>query len=100
MKERAALAEAGVVAVAVLMEQRTGQVIGEPEIASRGFIYQPEFGSILENAAKVLLEDLRQSRPMGRGAIANRIRSCLARYFNEQTGRNPVILPLVLTCPA
>ena len=100
MKERAALAEAGVVAVAVLMEQRTGQVVGEPEIASRGFIYQPEFGSILENAAKVLLEDLRQSRPMGRGAIANRIRSCLARYFNEQTGRNPVILPLVLTCPA
>jgi len=99
MRHRAALAEAGVVAVSVLMDRNSGEVIGDPEIVSRGFVYLPEFGSILDTAKEVLLEDLTKSKPVGRGAVANRIRSVLARYFREQTGRNPVILPLVLMSP-
>lgn len=100
MRNRAALAEAGAVAVSVLMDRGTGLVVGEPEIVSRGFVYLPEFGSILDSARDVLLKDLEESRPMGRGAIANRVRAVLARHFHEQTGRNPVILPLVLVSPA
>ncbi len=100
MRNRAALAEAGVVAVSVMMDPQSGAVIGEPDILSRGFVYLPEFGSIIDSAREVLLEDLKESQPTGRGAIANRIRSVLARHFNEQTGRNPVILPLVLVSPA
>ncbi|NPV07666.1 MAG: ribonuclease J [Anaerolineae bacterium] len=100
MRNRAALAEAGVVAVSVLMDQSSGRVVGEPEIVSRGFVYLPEFGGIIDSARQVLLQDLKESRPTGRGAIANRIRSVLARHFHEQTGRNPVILPLVLVSPA
>ncbi|MGI6207457.1 MAG: ribonuclease J [Anaerolineae bacterium] len=100
MRNRAALAEAGVVAVSVMMDQTTRRVVGEPEIVSRGFVYLPEFGAILDSAREALQKDLEESQPMGRGAIANRIRSVLARHFHEQTGRNPVILPLVLVCPA
>ncbi len=100
MRNRAALAEAGAVAVSVLMDRSTGLVIGEPEIVSRGFVYLPEFGSVLDGARDVLLKDLEESRPLGRGAIADRVREVLARHFHEQTGRNPVILPLVLVSPA
>ncbi|NLT42319.1 MAG: ribonuclease J [Anaerolineae bacterium] len=100
MRNRAALAEAGAVAVAVLMDRETGLVIGEPDLVSRGFIYLPEFGSVIDGARDVLMKDLEGARPLGRGAIANRVRAVLARYFHEQTGRNPVILPLVLTSPA
>lgn len=83
-----------------MMDQTTRRVVGEPEIVSRGFVYLPEFGAILDSAREALQKDLEESQPMGRGAIANRIRSVLARHFHEQTGRNPVILPLVLVCPA
>lgn len=100
MRNRAALAEAGVVAVAVLMDPTTGLAVGESDIVSRGFIYLPEFGGVIDSAREVLLKDLEESRPMGRGAIANRVRAVLARHFHEQTGRNPVILPLVLASPA
>ena len=99
MRNRAALAEEGAVAVAVLMDRTTGEVVGEPDIVSRGFVYLPDYGSILDDARTVLMRDLQESRPMGRGAIANRVRSVLARHFHEQTGRNPVILPLVLITP-
>jgi len=96
MRNRAALAEAGVVAIAVLMDRTSGAVIGEPEILSRGFVYLPDYGNILDGARQVLLEDLQSTKPTGRGAIATRIRSVAARYLHEQTGRNPVVLPLVL----
>lgn len=98
MRNRAALAEAGVVTVAVLVDKE-GQVVGEPEIVSRGFVYLPEYGNILDGAKAKLLEDLQATRPAERSAIAARIRSVLARHLHEQTGRNPVILPLVLACP-
>ncbi|MGQ9555025.1 MAG: ribonuclease J [Anaerolineae bacterium] len=99
MRNRAALAEAGVAAIAVLMDRSSGVVIGGPEIISRGFVYLPEYGGILDAAKQVILDDLESSKPVGRGAIANRIRSVAARYLHEQTGRNPVILPLVLVSP-
>ncbi|MHB0878511.1 MAG: ribonuclease J [Anaerolineae bacterium] len=100
MRNRAALAEAGVVSVAVLMDRQSGSVVGEPDIVSRGFVYMPDYGNILDSARKMLQEDLNQTKPTGRGAIAARMRSVLARYFSEQTGRNPVILPLVIVSPA
>jgi len=100
MRNRAALAEAGVVAVSVLMDRQSGAIVGEPDIASRGFVYMPDYGNILDSAKSVLLADLAVSKPVGRGAIAARMRSVLARYFSEQTGRNPVVLPLVGVSPA
>jgi ribonuclease J len=100
MRGRAALAEAGVVAVAVLMDRQSGAVMGEPELASRGFVYLPDYGNILDTAKQILQDDLASAKPTGRGAIANRIRATLARYLHDQTGRNPVILPLVLVSPA
>jgi ribonuclease J len=99
MRNRAALAEAGVVSVAVVMDKDSGVVVGEPEIISRGFIYLPDYGDILDAAKQALLEDLASANPTGRGAIANRIRATLARFLHDQTGRNPVILPMVLVSP-
>jgi len=99
MRNRAALARAGVVAIAVIVDSASGRVVGEPQIVSRGFVYLPDYGDILDEAKKVLMDDIAQSQPKGRGAIANRIRAVVARYLHDQTGRNPVILPLVLEHP-
>lgn len=98
LRDRKVLAEEGVVVVVVTVEAKTGEILGGPEIITRGWVYAPEAEDLLGEAAKVVLdaiEDVSSSGQADVEAIRRRARGALGRFVSQRTRRRPMIVPVV-----
>ena len=70
-----------------------------PEIVSRGFVPLDEAQDLVESARQVILRTIEKSNleEVGDwGVIKEKIRTALRKHFSEETGKRPMILPVVL----
>lgn len=96
LRDRSKLSSEGV-CVAVLVVDQHDRIVGEPLLVQQGVIYEPEQGHLMQQASKLLGEELRRVCEGEEAAVVRRITvQTLARYWKEQTGRRPVILPIVV----
>ncbi len=99
LKERRHISEDGIVIPILAINEHTGQLEAEPQIVSRGFVPLEEARELVESAREVILKTINKSNPeeVGDwGVIKEKIRTALRRHFDEQTGKRPMILPVVL----
>jgi ribonuclease J len=96
LRDREALASNGVVTVAFKWDFEARSVVGTPEITSRGFVYEREAGDLLTGAVERLAAALRETSRVSKRGLEEATREALTRYFNDRTGRRPVIVTLVL----
>ena len=99
LRDRKHLAEDGIIVVAVSVDSVTREVLSGPEIISRGFVYVKEAEGIMDNATEVacdVLERCYVSNVQDWNTVKSRLRDGLSRYLYEQTGRSPMILPVIL----
>ena len=95
LEDRTILGKEGVVVVAVGID-REGKVRREPEMISRGFIFEQKYGSILTEASKELSLVLKKGRFGDMSGTKSAMVKFLEKYFYDRTGRRPVILPVVM----
>jgi ribonuclease J len=96
LRHREQLSTEGV-CVAVLSVDSHARLVGEPQIVQQGLIYEPDQANLLDQAAKVLADALHADEAPSGGDESVLRRSAskvLARFWKEQTGRRPVILPV------
>lgn len=95
MRDREALASAGFVVAVILLDKKTGQPVGRPEIVSRGFVYVRESAELLERAQDKILKVIEKENG-GRAALADRVRDELGQFLYEETKRRPMIMPVIM----
>lgn len=97
LRDRKALAQEGIVVVVIQYDGASKDLINTPEIISRGFVFHKEQQPFLNQAGRDLEQQLKRKV---KRADANAARGTtidfLERYFYEQTGRRPMILPVVI----
>ncbi len=99
LRDRQHLAQDGVLIALVALDRQTGELLRQPDIVSRGFVYMRESGELIEEAKKRVCDAVTQSRERGVtewGAVRAAIREALGRYLFDQTHRHPMILPLLV----
>ncbi|HWU37501.1 MAG TPA: ribonuclease J, partial [Candidatus Acidoferrum sp.] len=99
LKERRRISEDGFVIPVLAINKHTGQLEAEPEIVSRGFVPLDEAGDLVESARLVILNTIEKSNleEVGDwGVIKDKIRSALRKHFDQETGKRPMVLPVVL----
>ncbi len=99
LKERRHISEDGFVIPILAINEHTGQLEAEPQIVSRGFVALDEAKDLVESAREVILQTIEKSNPeeVGDwGMIKEKIRTALRRHFDQETGKRPMILPVVL----
>jgi ribonuclease J len=99
LKERRHISEDGIVIPILAINEHTGQLETRPEIVSRGFVPLDEAQDLVESARQVILRTIEKSNleEVGDwGVIKEKIRIALRKHFNEETGKRPMILPVVL----
>jgi ribonuclease J len=93
------LASDGVVMVAITVDAKTGQPVGQPDLVSRGFLSDPD-DPLMREARDHLLEALQQrhedEHTAEAGYVKTKIRDTLSRFFHQRTKRRPMILPIVM----
>jgi ribonuclease J len=94
LRDRQHLSRDGFLVAMVAVNRATGQVVADPEILTRGFVYVAEAEDLIEGAKDRMWQLLES--PVAASGIRNKIRDELQRYCYARTGRRPLILPLVL----
>ncbi|HTW05907.1 MAG TPA: ribonuclease J [Acidimicrobiales bacterium] len=101
LRDRRLLAEEGLIVVIVTVDSRTGDVVGGPEIITRGWVYAPEAEKLIDEAREVVLaalEEHEEADPVITDfeTLKRRARSALGRFVQERTRRRPMIVPVVM----
>ncbi len=99
LKERRNISEDGIVIPILAINKHTGQLETAPEIVSRGFVPLDEARELVESARQVILRTIEKSNSeevSDWGVIKEKIRTALRKHFDQETGKRPMILPVVL----
>jgi ribonuclease J len=90
MREREALAQDGFVIVNLRVNQ-AGQLVGEPEIISRGFVFVRDSEEMFK-AAQARIAD---ATVRANGNLKDKVQQALAEFFYAELKRRPMIFTLV-----
>lgn len=98
LRDRRVMSEEGIVLVVVPIDTQTSQLVGEPDVISRGFVFEKEADGLLDEAKKVI-KDALSDHPQGIldwRFTRRHIEETLDQFFFERTGRRPMVLPVVV----
>jgi len=99
LKERRHISEDGIVIPILAINEQTGELQVRPEIVSRGFVPLDQEVDLVESARAVILRTIEKSNVeevSDWGLIKEKIRTALRKHFDKETGKRPMILPVVL----
>ena len=98
LRDRKHLAEDGMVVVVLPVSALNGEMLAEPEIITRGFIYVKESEELiqaLKNIAMSAAESVRGRRSRDSGELRGAIKSAVSNYLFKTTKRNPMVIPVI-----
>jgi ribonuclease J len=97
LRERQLLAGEGMVIVLLVIDEATGEITMGPDIMSKGFVFEQQYSHYLDDAKCIVLDVFENITPGETTKLKERIRSALRRFFRKVLGRDPVVVPLVVS---
>ena len=97
LKDRRKLARYGFVIITLSLDKATGKVNSNPEVVTQGFAEDAETPALIEGTHRVVAETVEQLNGTLTGAnLKSSIKSALKKYYQQETKRRPIILPIVV----
>jgi ribonuclease J len=98
VKDRLMLSEEGIVAIVMTVERKSGKLLTSPDIISRGFIAMRDNEELM-NALRAEIRRAVQQRfkLVDLDRFKAEIKDHVTHYLYEQTGRSPIVIPVVNT---
>ncbi len=99
LRDRIVLSEDGMFVIIVTLDTRTGKLLGNPDIISRGFIFLKENKELIEKTrmrVKRMFKDCNLSSPTFENDMKNQIRLDISKWLFTQTERRPMVLPVLI----
>jgi ribonuclease J len=87
VRERETLGQDGILVLNLAVDEKTGQMSGEPEIISRGFILLDELDPMMTDLKNELKKTVRSSD----GNLENQVLRSVKSFLYKETKRNPFI---------
>ena len=100
LKDRELLGENGIVIISCTLDKQTKEILGGPEILTRGFVYVKESQDLLEQtkslAKNVVEENIEKNvKRVDYARIKNEVRDSLGKFFYQETGSKPMIITVI-----
>lgn len=99
VRDRQVLAEDGMVVIIATVDTKTGALVQNPDIISRGFVFLKSHTEMIEemrNRVKKLITESNPSTWADTNNIKNKIRDYVGQYLFTKTEKRPMILPVVI----
>lgn len=99
LRDRQVLAEDGMLVVIATVEAKTGKLIQNPDIISRGFVFLKDNKELIESIRQKVKKMITDSNPSGwsdTNQIRNDIRDKIGQFVLTKTQKRPMILPVVI----
>ncbi len=99
LRERRELSEGGLVVVTMVLDEDTGLILHGPDLVSRGFVFDPATGYVLDDSQCVILDIMEDVGPETENRvelIRKRIQKALKQHFSFTINRKPLIVPIII----
>lgn len=99
LKDRRQLAEDGLFTVVIPLKKSTGELVGTPEVISRGFVYVKNSEELIAGSRALVSELASRFANSSRSewsGIKNGIRAALKNELYNKTKRTPIIVPIII----
>ncbi|OGF22666.1 hypothetical protein A3D45_02745 [Candidatus Falkowbacteria bacterium RIFCSPHIGHO2_02_FULL_42_9] len=99
LRDRRVMAEDGMIVIIATIDSKTGDIIGNPDIISRGFVYMKENKELIQKTrmkVKKIVKDHNPHTQADDDYIKNKIRNDIGQFLFSQTKRRPMVLPVVI----
>ncbi|MCR5794362.1 MAG: ribonuclease J [Solobacterium sp.] len=99
LKDREILSTDGVIIVGIVMNHTTKEIIGGPDVQSRGVIYLKDADYIVKEIANIMEGTIREAVSENRYdnmSCRSEIREKISRYVMRETGKRPMVLPAIV----
>ncbi|MFA7088185.1 MAG: ribonuclease J [Patescibacteria group bacterium] len=99
LRDRRMMAEDGMIVVIATIDNKTGAIIGNPDLISRGFVYMKENRDLIEKTrarVKKIVKDKNPMTPADDDYIKNKIRNDISQFLFTSTKRRPMVLPVII----
>jgi ribonuclease J len=99
LRDRRILAQEGVVVIIVAVDAKSGALVVEPEIITRGWIHAEEADELLDEARAAVrqaVDGLAADGVSDHEAIKRKVRRAVGSLVNERTRRRPMIVPVLM----
>ncbi len=100
LRDRMVLAEEGVVMAVATVDLKRSEVVGTPQIVTRGWAYDHDTEALLDEARDQVTKALEQALTAGNNdhENLNRVaRKALGRLVGDRTRQRPMIVPVIVT---
>lgn len=98
LNDRKLLAEDGMVVVVLSMSGYDSQLLCEPEIVTRGFVYVKESEELLQELRMIAMntvDSMSNRRRKDDAEVCRAVRSAISSYLYKHTKRSPMVIPMV-----
>lgn len=99
LRDRKMMAEDGMLVIIATVNNKTGALIHNPDIISRGFVYMKENKGLIEmtrQKVKKILKDNNPKTAPDDKLIKDKIRNEIGKFLYQKTEKRPMILPVVI----
>lgn len=99
LRDRKLLSEDGIFTVVITLNKQTGALLAQPEILSRGFVYEKNSEELLKETrelVKAKAAQFEKNHHSSWSSIKNDIRNSIKNYLYERTKRRPMVMPIII----
>ena len=99
LRDRQVLAEDGMVVVIATVDSKSGVLIQNPDIISRGFVFLKDNKELIEDIRHRVKKMVIESNPLrwaDTNQIRNDIRDKIGQFIYTKTEKRPMVLPVVI----
>jgi ribonuclease J len=88
MREREILAQDGFILVNLTLDRTSCKLREEPEIITRGFVYEPDAEDLLDNTRRIVTESI---NCVSNGRLQGDLEQAVKSYLYTKTKRRPMV---------
>lgn len=99
LRDRQVLAEDGMVVVIATVDSKTGKLLQNPDIISRGFVFLKDNKKLIEDLRIKVKKMVEESNPQtwaDTNQIKNDLRDKVGQFLFTKTEKRPMVLPVVI----
>lgn len=100
LRDRQQMSEDGMFTVVIIVDSKTGKIVGSPDIISRGFIYMKGSTELVKETKSKVVEIVNKKTAPEHGTnwayVKDNIRDQIGQFLFLKTQRRPMILPVVI----
>ncbi|HEY5138252.1 MAG TPA: ribonuclease J, partial [Methylococcales bacterium] len=100
LRDRQQMSEDGMFTIIVIIDSKTGKVLGQPDIISRGFIYMKGSPELINETKRRTVDIANKSSAPDNDVnwtyVKDNIRDQIGQFLFDKTQRRPMVLPVVI----